>query len=274
MFNDGTYIYIPGSAFSDVFVELFRVDDASKGVNGSNRYGYTYAGPAGYIAFHGGGMSSGLFDGADSRTNYDGWGAMQWPGGWTLTSQSYFVRGAACRIDDYPAIVRLPPISVGELSGGGTAQTPFNITVECETGAISSTAVSTTSKANVAMGFLVNNLTAANAANQLGLKTGSGAWTWLLDNHYGASGVASGVGIRIYSEKLGGSAINLLPNLTATATGNAGGWYGYADLTSKTSSGSTEFYNGEFTASLEAIPGEAITAGSVYAQLQVVVSFQ
>ncbi|EQB7866713.1 TPA: fimbrial usher protein StbD [Citrobacter amalonaticus] len=275
MFNDGTYIYIPGSAFSDVFVELFRVDDASKGVNGSNRYGYTYAGPAGYIAFHGGGMSSGLFDGADSRTNYDGWGAMQWPGGWTLTSQSYFVRGAACRIDDYPAIVRLPPISVGELSGGGTAQTPFNITVECETGAISGTAVSTTSKANVAMGFLVNNQTAANAANQLGLKTGSGAWTWLLDNHYGVSGVASGVGIRIYSEKLGGSAINLLPNLTSTATGNTGGWYGYADLTSKTStSGSTELYNGEFTASLEAIPGEAITAGSVYAQLQVVVSFQ
>ncbi|HDX5344142.1 TPA: fimbrial usher protein StbD [Citrobacter sedlakii] len=274
MFNDGTYLYIPGSAFSDVFVELIRVDDSAKGVNGSNRYGYTYAGPAGYIAFHGGGMSSGLYEGADSRTHYDGWGAMQWPGGWALTNQTYFVRGAACRINDYPAIVRLPPISVGELSAGNSAQTPFSVSLECETGARSGTSASTTSNAWVAMGFLVNSPTAASAANQLGLKTASGAYTWLLDNHYGASGVASGVGIRLYSEKMSGSALNLLPNLTAMATGNAGGWYGYADLTTQTSSGSTQFYTGNFTASLEAIPGEPLTIGSVYAQLQVVVSFQ
>lgn len=274
MFNDGTYIYIPASAFSDVFVELFRVDDSARGVDGSNRYTYPYAGPAGYIAFHGGGMSSGLFEGADSRTNYSGWGAAQWPGGWTLTSQTVFVRGAACRVNDYPAIVRLPPASVGELISGGSSQAPFSISVECETGALSGTTASTSLRAYVAMGFLVSNPTAANAASQLGLKTGSGAYTWLLDNHYGVNGVASGVGIRLYSDKQNGNALNLLPNQIATATGNAGGWYGYQDLTTQTASGSTSLYSGDFTASLEAIPGENVTAGTVYAQLQVVVSFQ
>ncbi|EGF0614252.1 fimbrial protein, partial [Salmonella enterica subsp. enterica serovar Javiana] len=39
-------------------------------------------------------------------------------------------------------------------------------------------------------------------------------------------------------------------------------------------SGSVETYSGDFTASLEAIGGQTVTAGSVNAQLQAVVSFQ
>ncbi|WP_058911423.1 fimbrial usher protein StbD [Entomohabitans teleogrylli] len=274
VFNDGSNIYVPASAFSDVFVELFRVDDASMGTNGDNRYAYGYAGPAGYIAFQGGGYSDRLADGEDSRYNYDGW-YTEWAGGWSLTNQTVFVRGAACRISDYPAIVTLPSITVAELSSGNTSQAGFSVNVECESGAKSGTSASTTSNAWVAMGFLVNNATAASVAAGMGLTTSAGAYTWLLDNHYGASGVASGVGIRIYSDKLSGQALNLLPNLTATATGNNGGWYGYQQLTDASSSvGSIYTWTGDFTASLEAIPGKTVTSGSVYAQLQVVVSFQ
>ncbi|BBS91432.1 MULTISPECIES: fimbrial usher protein StbD [unclassified Klebsiella] len=273
VFNDGTYIYVPASAFSDVYVELFKVDSTTYGLNTSASYSYDYSGPAGYIAFQGGGFSPALVVGADSMYNYSGWYA-QWAGGWSLTRQSRFVRGAACRISDYPAQVYLPTITVAELNSGSTSQSPFTINVECESGAKSGTAQSTASSANVAMGFLVNNATAASAATKLGLTTSSGAYTWLLDNNYGQSGVASGVGIRIYSDNLGSAPLNLLPNKVSTATGNSGGWYAYQDLTTLTSSGSVDTYTGNFTASLEAITGQTVTSGTVYAQLQVLVSFQ
>ncbi|MCU6154347.1 hypothetical protein KWH84_00745 [Enterobacter hormaechei] len=61
---------------------------------------------------------------------------------------------------------------------------------------MSSTSQSTTSAANVAMGFLVNQPGAADAASSLRLVTSEGELTWQLDNHYGA-GEASGVVIRI-----------------------------------------------------------------------------
>ncbi|EID3784060.1 fimbrial protein, partial [Salmonella enterica] len=48
----------------------------------------------------------------------------------------------------------------------------------------------------------------------------------------------------------------------------------YKDLTTRVSSGLVETYSGDFTASLEAIAGQTVTAGSVNAQLQAVVSFQ
>ncbi|UJL40517.1 fimbrial protein [Salmonella enterica subsp. enterica serovar Kentucky] len=105
-----------------------------------------------------------------------------------------------------------------------------------------------------------------------GLTTSAGGLSWLLDTHYGEPGVASGVGIRIYNDA--GTPINLLPDRIKTGTGNARGWYGYKDLTTRVSSGSVETYSGDFTASLEAIGGQTVTAGSVNAQLQAVVSFQ
>lgn len=273
LFNDGSNIYVPASAFSDVAVELIRVDNTSYGANGANVYPYAWTEPAGYIAFQGGGLSPSLAVNADSLANYSGY-YDAWPGGWTLTGQATFVRGAACRIEDYPTTVHLTAITASELGSGGVSQSPFSVSVECESGAVSGTDASTISSANVAMGFLVNNANAASAAARLGLTTNAGAYTWLLDNNYGANGVASGVGIRIYSGKKSGEALNLLPNLTTMGSGNIGGWYGYKDLTEQISSGSTEIYSGDFTASLEAIPDETITSGSVYAQLQVVVSFQ
>ncbi|MEM0651200.1 fimbrial usher protein StbD [Klebsiella huaxiensis] len=273
VFNDGTYIYVPASAFSDVMLEVIRVDDRNIG-NNAGRYQYAWPGPLGYLAFQGGGLSSGLYDGADSNSNYDGWGAAVWAGGWSLYRQTTIVRGATCRINDYPSVVRLPVAVVGELTAGGASQASFSINVECESGAKSSTSASTATSANVAMGFIVNNATAASKAASMGLVTPSGGYTWLLDNNYDASGVASGVGIRLYSNKLTGQPLNLLPDMSITGTGNDRGWYAFKDITELVSSGSTEFYSGDFTASLEAIPGEIVTAGSVYAQLQVVVNFQ
>lgn len=58
-------------------------------------------------------------------------------------------------------------------------------------------------------------------------------------------------------------------------SGNSYGWYGFKDLLSLTGAGSgTDIYTGDFTAELSAITGQTVTAGSVNAQLQVVVSFQ
>ena len=79
----------------------------------------------------------------------------------------------------------------------------------------------------------------------------------------------------IYCYDESGNALNLLSSKTAT-TGNTGGWYAYKDLTTSQgdSTDGITTYTGNFTASLEAISGETVTAGSVNAQLQVVVSFQ
>lgn len=272
-FSDGTYIYIPASAFSDVMMEIFRIDSTTYFSNSSNRYTYMYSQPHGYTAFKGPGLSANVTEGADSASNYNGW-YNAWPGAWSLYSTGVtFVRGATCRVNDFPNVVALPTITATQLSQGGSSQAGFNVTIECETGALSSTSQSTTSAANVAMGFLVNQPGAVAAATSLGLTTSGGGLTWLLDNHYGAgAGEASGVGIRIYTGS--GSVLNLLPDLTSYGTGNPRGWYAFRDLTTLVSSGNTDIYTGSFTASLEAIGQQSVTPGTVNAQLQIMVSFQ
>ncbi|ELW1649006.1 fimbrial usher protein StbD [Enterobacter oligotrophicus] len=277
-YSDGTYTYIPASAFSDVFVELYKVDGTFGSQSNSSLYTYSWwstgsAQPAGYLAFQGGGLSSGLYDGADHASNYSGWYSY-WPAGFGLTSYVTFVRGATCLVKDYPAIVLLPTITVSELNAGGASRAGFSISLECESGAISGTASSTSSSANIAMGFMVNQANAVSKAQSLGLVTAGGALTWLLDTHYGrGTGEASGIGIKILDSK--GSALNLLPAKSSFGGGNGSGWYGFEDLLlfSGTGSGS-DIYTGDFTAELGGIPGQTVTAGSVNAQLQVVVSFQ
>ncbi|MFT4246991.1 MAG: fimbrial usher protein StbD [Pseudomonas sp.] len=279
LYNDGTYIYVPASAFSSATLELFKITDTSYYSNSAVRYTWAYTQPLGYIAFQGGGLSSALTIGADHLTNYDGWYAY-WPGAWGLVNSAVtFVRGAICEVEDYPSTVSLPTISAPELESGGSAQASFAVTLSCESTATSGTASSSSSPV-VAMGFLVNNATAVTQAQTLGLTSGTNGLTTLLDSNYGASGAASGVGIKIYSD-LSGDAINLL-STTYTAgagsgyTGNTNGWYGYQDLTqsSGTDSSGNALWTGNFTASLEKISGETVTAGTVNAQLQVLVSLQ
>lgn len=277
-YSDGTYTYIPASAFSDVFIELYKVNGTYGSQNSSSLYTYSWwstgsAQPAGYLAFQGGGLSSGLYDGADHASNYSGWYAY-WPAGFGLTNYVTFVRGATCIVKDFPSVVLLPTVSVSDLNAGNTSRAGFSISLECESGAVSSTSNSTSSSANVAMGFMVNQANAVSKAQSLGLMTSGGGLTWLLDTNYGSgTGEASGVGIQILDSN--GNTLNLLPAKSSFGAGNSYGWYGFADLLSFTGTGSgSDIYTGDFTAELGAINGQTVTAGSVNAQLQVVVSFQ
>ncbi|HBQ6237241.1 TPA: fimbrial usher protein StbD [Klebsiella quasipneumoniae subsp. similipneumoniae] len=277
-YSDGTYTYIPASAFSDVFVELYKVDGTYGTQESSNRYTYAYwsvgsAQPAGYTAFKGGSLSAGLSNGADHASNYSGFYAY-WPAGYGLTSFVTFVRGASCIVKDYPSYVTIPAISISELNSGNTSQVAFDVSLKCESGAISSTSTSTNTSANVAMGFLVNNHNAVSKAQSLGLTTGSGGLTWLLDSNYGLkTGEASGVGIKILNRSH--QPINLLPAKSSYGSGNGFGWYGFKDLLIfNGNENGSNIYTGDFTAVLSAIPGQDVTAGSVNAQLQVIVSFQ
>ncbi|ENZ7914667.1 fimbrial usher protein StbD [Klebsiella aerogenes] len=271
-YQDDSYIYIPASAFSNVLYEMYKITSANYYHNASNYYKDTFTQPRGYIAFKGPGLATdSLAAGMDSASYWYGWYSL-WPGTWSTYNTLAYIRGALCRVKDYPAVVLLPTISSDVLEEGGSSQTPFSVSLECESGAISGTESSTASKANVAMGFLVNQPVAVNAARALGLVTSGGGLTWLMDSHYGQRGVASGVGIKILDQN--GKALNLLSDTGVTGAGNSRGWYAYQALTSPVSSGSVTTSTGDFTASLEAINGQSVTPGSVNAQLQVVVSFQ
>ncbi|KEY43250.1 putative fimbrial usher protein StbD [Pantoea agglomerans] len=271
-YSDGTYIYIPASAFSNVLYEMFKIDSTRYYASNSNRYVDNWTQPRGYIAFKGPGLdTNNLKVGQDSLSYWYGF-YRNWPAAWSTFSNVTYVRGALCEVQDYPSVVLLPTVSVNTLAAGGKSQAPFTITIQCESGAISGTSTSTITSANVAMGFLVNQSNAVTQARNLGLTTAGGGLTWLLDTHYGSSAAASGVGIKIYDSH--NMALNLLPDRTVTGTGNSRGWYAYKDLTSQISSGGADIYSGDFTASLEALSGQTITAGTVNAQLQVVVSFQ
>ncbi|WP_337014330.1 fimbrial usher protein StbD [Pantoea sp. AS142] len=270
-FQDSQYIYVPASAFSNVLYELFKISSTSYSVNNSAYYADSYSQPRGYIAFKGPGLSANNIQaGADSNSVYSGFYS-QWPGAWGTYQQVTWIRNAFCQVSDYPSRVTLPPVSAASLQSGGSSSATFTISVECESGAVSGTGASSAGTANVAMGFFVNQPVARSAAQSMGLTIGTGALSRLLDNNYGAQGVASGVGIRIYRY---GLAIPLLADRNTTGTGLNSGWIGFKDLLTLASEGYTHIYSGEFTASLEALPARTVTAGTVNAQLQVVISFQ
>lgn len=52
-YSDGTYIYIPASAFSNVLYEMFKIDSTRYYASNSNRYVDNWTQPRGYIAFKG-----------------------------------------------------------------------------------------------------------------------------------------------------------------------------------------------------------------------------
>ncbi|MBJ3815372.1 fimbrial usher protein StbD [Shimwellia pseudoproteus] len=278
VFNDGQHIYVPASAFSDVFIELLRVDNAGYGVEGTARDSYNYEMPSGYVAFQGGGIGQGLSEGADSAVSNDG-KSVNWPAGWSLAHQTQFLRYSACDVVDYPATVMLPTMTVAALEEGTTADAPFAVRIECS----NSISVSRNAWENpgggddggnvggsssMMLGLVVSDANAASKAASLGLTNGS-AYTWLLSNDYGNSGVASGVGIRIYNDQLGGNAMDLAPS--TTISGSANGWYALDDVATLTTSDGKDIFNASFTASLEKIQGQSITPGSVYAQAQIIV---
>lgn len=270
-YEDGGYIYVPASAFSDVFIELIKTDNTTYYSNSSAQYAYNNPTSNGFVVFKGPGMLNAITDGGDSGTQTDGF-YTNWPAAWSLYQSVTIARGAMCILKDYTNMVIFPKIGTGELNSGGVSQQPFSITLDCDKDAISGVNGSA-SKPNVAVGFLVNQAVAAETAEKLGLKNSSGGISYLLDSQYGAEGVASGVGIRVYDKTM--RLINLLSSRT-TGGGESAGWYGYKDITDYVADNedSTVKYTGDFISALEVLPGNKATAGSVDAQLQVVVSFQ
>ncbi|MGR5161170.1 fimbrial usher protein StbD [Vibrio owensii] len=278
MFQDSNYIYVHAGLFSDVSVEVLKVKEEPNKNYGLNygRYRPTTQRVQGYIAFKGGGRSAGLSVGCDHGGGcYSGWYG-DWPGAWGWANQVTFIRGAFCQVSDYTPVVTIPKTTAASLNGGIPSQANFTIGLSCEldaeSGTTSNTSSSLTATRPIAIGLLANSANAVSQAELLGLKTTGGGLTYLLSNDYGNAGVAEGVGIKIYDDS--GTAMNFLPSPT-TGTGNSGGWYGFKEVTQLESTGtSLETYRGHFTASLEKISGETATPGTVYAQAQIIVTFQ
>ncbi|CAE6964580.1 Fimbrial protein [Vibrio sp. B1ASS3] len=278
MFQDSNYIYVHAGLFSDVSVEVLKVTEEPYKNYGLNygRYRPTAQRVQGYIAFKGGGRSAGLSVGCDHGGGcYSGWYG-DWPGAWGWANQVTFIRGALCQVSDYTPVVTIPKTTAASLNGGISSQANFTIGLSCEldaeSGTTSNTSSSLTATRPIAIGLLANSANAVSQAELLGLKTTGGGLTYLLSNYYGNAGVAEGVGIKIYDDS--GTAMNFLPSPT-TGTGNSGGWYGFKEVTPLESTDtSLETYRGHFTASLEKISGETATPGTVYAQAQIIVTFQ
>ncbi|THD51265.1 fimbrial usher protein StbD [Enterobacteriaceae bacterium ML5] len=267
----GSNIYIPASAFDSATFELVKTDDIGSGAYITRNAFAQIISPQGFIAFKGNFMNTDITTGstASTPTSPSNTSAV-----WSMRGGSTtIIRGNTCTLSDFDQVVQLPSIGVGDLRNGNSSSNTFNVSITCDAGAISGTSSSSTN-APVAMGFLVTQPTALSQASALGLKSSSGGISYLLDDNYGTSGVASGVGIRLYSSS--GAALNLLSSKATTGTGNAAGWYGFADFLSATGATASggETYGGTFTASLEQLPGLQATAGSVNAQAQIVVSLQ
>lgn len=264
----GSNLYIPASTFDSATFELIKSDDIY-GTPTRNAFSQIVS-PQGYVALRTPTINTTSTTGALAYSPTPDMTSAVWSmrGGSTV-----IIHGNTCTLADFDQVVKLPAISAGDLRNGGSSSNTFNVAIDCEKGAVSGT-TSSSSNAPVAVGFLVTQATALSQASTLGLQASAGGISYLLDDNYGASGVASGVGIRIYSSA--GQALNLLSSSATTGTGSAAGWYGFADLMSETGTtdaGGTS-YAGTFTASLEQLPGLTAQAGSVNAQAQIIVSLQ
>jgi len=263
----GSNIYVKAMAFSGVTFELIKTYDYD-GVPSRTPFSNNLA-PEGVVTFKGNGINNVLTTSVLGSTNP----GVNLVARWSLSGGSTTViYGKTCTLGEFDQVVNLPPISVNDLGNGLNSVASFNVAIECEKGATSGTTSSDTNPP-VAVGFYVTNDV---ASKKLGLQTGAGGITYLLDDNYGGSGVASGVGIRIYSSN--NQALNLLSDNKQAGNGPDAGWYGFADLMSETgltSSGGTT-YAGTFTASLEQlpVPGLELKSGSVNARAQIIVSLQ
>ena len=263
----GSTIYIPASSFDSALYELIKTDNVY-GVPSRNSFTQIIA-PQGFVSLKGTGMNTNLTAGSVATPSPLNTSAV-----WSMRGGSTTViRGNTCTLGEFDQVVNLPSIRVSDLRNGGSTSNTFNVAIDCQTGAISGT-TSNVTNAPVAVGFLVTQATALSQASTLGLQTSSGGISYLLDDNYGTPGVASGVGIRLYSSS--GQVLNLLSSSATTGNGSGAGWYGFEDLMSEsgTSASGGTAYAGTFTASLEQIPGLTAQAGSVNAQAQIIVSLQ
>ncbi len=257
-------ILVKAKNFSNLYTELFRIDYARAGTNNAASYAYNYTQPNAYIAFKGPGVS-GPVEGTDSVSNWPGWYGT-WPASIGLYNYVTFRRTSICSVTNFTPTVIFPRISVAELNNGYTSSADFSVDFQCQL-----TIASGVKAGAVAIGFLVPAGSAAKAQT-LGLMNGSGGVSHLVSDNYGAPGMASGVGIRIYRNN---SPIYLLSK-NVTQTGNNGGWYGIfqgaQEGTGPVAGGDN--FTESFRAELSKISGQTVTAGAVNAHAQVVIRVQ
>ena len=114
-YSDGTYIYIPASAFSNVLYEMFKIDSTRYYASNSNRYVDNWTQPRGYIAFKGPGLdTNNLKVSQDSLSYWYGfYRNCQLPGAPSQMSPMCVARYAKSSI--ILSVVLLPTVSVKPL---------------------------------------------------------------------------------------------------------------------------------------------------------------
>ncbi|GLO62223.1 hypothetical protein MACH09_27310 [Vibrio sp. MACH09] len=293
--NWNSRAFIPASAFSGVTIQFIRVKNSPKWAVDGNTVGFVdvvKGQPLAYTLFQNESHSNPGYP--DNRGLYAGYpnkilntlaDFSDLSGkGFILTNNSHYLnypmvwrptvnitRINSCRITDYTKTVDFGSIGAVELRDGAVREKDFSISVACADNVGGSGTMNT----QVAMGLLVKGDTAIRKAQQLGLKTSEGGLTYLLDNEYGRSGVAQGVGIQV--KKIGSSNyLNLLAD-NSIGGGNNKGWYGYRDLLPSpngTTSDGIKMYSGKFSAELKRIASQSVIAGSVNAQLEIILALQ
>ncbi|NBF06707.1 fimbrial protein [Pseudomonas sp. Fl5BN2] len=256
------FLLVKAKNLSRVRTELYRV--AVPNGTGVTTLGvYSYTQPNAYIAFTGPGIS-GPIAGTNHLNNWPGW-PDYWPGTIGLYGKVSIRRSATCSVNNVTPVVTFSTISIPELNAGSSRKLPFDIEFKCEATAVSGVATNAT-----AMGILVSAGSLA-AAERLGLVSGGGA-SYLLSDRYGSAGIASGVGIRIQRNNQN---VKLLTSLN-TGSNNSGGWYpaqGPASVLLDTQGGIRR-YRETFSATLEKLAGQTVTAGRIEATAQVIIRVQ
>ncbi|AOY02168.1 fimbrial protein [Jeongeupia sp. USM3] len=267
------WILVKAKNFAGYKVELLRMNN-SAAWTGSGMYGYSQ--PAAYVAFKGGGMSSGLTVGADSRYVYHGWYG-DWPGAINLYNRLTVRRSATCGVTSVTPTVTFPVITAAEMNSGGSRQVPVSIKFDCQTGAPANTGLTAFASGiatnQTAMGLLVNPANAA-AAVAAGVGTAGSGVSYLLSDGYGSDPtVATGVGVQI--SRTSGTPLKLLSTLGTLGGGNAAGWYPVLDdaTAGAVVSGVTS-YTKTLNAKFMALPGKTATVGRFSGQAQVIIQVQ
>lgn len=231
---------------------------------------YAYSQPAAYIAIKGPGLSYPTV-GQTQYGNWSGWYG-NWPGAIGLYNRVTLKRYPTCSVSSVTPYVVFPSISVSEINAGSSRVMPVQISIRCQSAAVSSTSANGT-----AIGIKASSGALA-ASSSLGLVNAQGGLAYLVSDRYGQSGIAQGVGIRLLRN---GTSINLLANEdSAKGSGAAGrGWYpviGSAATLTSTVNGVSQ-YTETFQARLEKLSTgtmPAVSPGKVEATAQVVIRVQ
>lgn len=280
-------ILIKAKHLSKTKVEIVKVSSSGYTSGAASNYcgnrwastgNYSCNQPNGYIIFKGPGLGYFPAVGSDSANNWQGW-----PTHWTSIGlgsapRAQVTRSSTCKATNVTPLVLFPAMTAIDMNNGKTVQNTFNITVEC-----SSDVVSGTGSGQTAIGIQTSE-SAYQIADSLGFVNDKGGVSYLLSEGYGVDrSIATGVGIRLVAPNgqnlpfVGWKSCNGGGNTTICPTGYDGGWFPI--LSNSTNLGDSpqlgyKYYNSQFTAILQKLPGINITPGRVYAKGYVVVRVQ